>query len=304
MSSHKTPAGPKSNRHLLERALEAISNAIFITDASGRIVWSNAAFTELSGYSADEALGRTPAFLKSGVQDSEFYTALWNTIRAGRVWQSEVVDRHRSGALFVVDETITPLFDARGQISHYIAIQHDITQKREQAETHRHLAFHDYLTGLPNRLCFEGALQLALARSVHDHARLVILYLDLDRFKQVNDTLGHQVGDLLLVAVAARMRSVLRESDMVARLGGDEFAVLLGGQAILQVAEVLAAKLIATLGQPYSLAGREVSIGASVGIAQFPEHGDSATLLLERADAAMYRAKGRGGAIFDIATGI
>jgi diguanylate cyclase (GGDEF)-like protein/PAS domain S-box-containing protein len=295
MSSRKRTRSRNGSLPLLARALESIANSIFITDAEGHIVWANAAFSRLSGYPVREVMGRTPSFLKSGQQDRAFYAALWQTVRAGRVWQAEVVERHRDGSLYAVDEIITPLVDAHGRVSHFIAIQHDITQRRLQAQQDHHLANHDVLTGLPNRLCFEGALRQALAGARREQRTLSLLYIDLDHFKPINDSLGHLAGDLLLVMVAARMRSMIRGSDMVARLGGDEFGVLLHDQGDATLAATLAAKLIAAISQPYALQDRDVVIGASVGVARFPLHGDSPGMLLERADAAMYRAKAAGG---------
>jgi diguanylate cyclase (GGDEF)-like protein/PAS domain S-box-containing protein len=302
MNRRKRIRAPGNSSPLLARALETIANSIFITDAGGRIVWANAAFSRLSGYPVHEVIGRTPSFLKSGVQDAGFYAALWQTIASGRVWQSEVIERHRDGSLYAVDEIITPLVDAHGSISHFIAIQHDVTQRRQQEEQDRHLAYHDLLTALPNRLCFERALRLALGCARRDDDTLSVLFIDLDHFKPVNDGLGHLVGDLLLVMVAARMRSVIRESDMVARLGGDEFGVLLHDHGDAELAATLAAKLIAAVSQPYALEDRDVVIGASVGVARYPEHGASPGELLERADAAMYRAKAAGGNACKLAT--
>jgi len=280
---------------LLARALETIANSIFITDAEGRIVWANVAFSRLSGYPVRDVIGRTPSFLKSGQQDAVFYADLWDTLRAGRVWHAEVIERHRDGSLYAVDEIITPLMDQDGQVSHFIAIQHDITQRRREAEQDHHLANHDVLTGLPNRLSFERTLRLALGCARREGQTLSVLFIDLDHFKSVNDGMGHLVGDLLLVMVAARMRSVIRETDLVARLGGDEFGVLLHDHGDAELAATLAAKLIAAVRQPYALEDHDVVIGASVGIARFPDHGESQGELLDRADTAMYAAKAAGG---------
>jgi diguanylate cyclase (GGDEF)-like protein/PAS domain S-box-containing protein len=280
---------------LLAAALATMASAIFITDAKGTILWVNDAFTRLSGYSAPEAVGNTPAILKSGKQDRRYYNLLWETILAGKVWQGEVIDRHKSGKLYVVDEIITPLFDQHGVASHFIAIQHDITARAQETERERYLAYHDVLTGLPNRASFLHMLQLALAGARRDGRGLALLFIDLDRFKPVNDALGHHAGDQLLEAVGARLRASVRKSDVVARIGGDEFAVLLQDKFSPEIACKLADKLLRSLARPFMIGPHRVSIAASIGLAFYPEHGLGGVEMMINADAAMYQAKIRGG---------
>jgi len=284
-------AGPS----LLAHALASTASAILITDSSGEIVWINEAFSRLSGYLPEELIGRTPALLKSGKQSHAFYSELWQTILEGKVWQGEVVDQRKDGSLYMVDEIITPLFDRQGGITHFIAIQHDITQQRKSSEREHHLAYHDALTDLPNRLHFLDLQQQAISHARRTQNMLATLFLDLDRFKAVNDTLGHHAGDLLLSAVAERLRSAVRQADVVARFGGDEFAVLLTNLPDAGVAVALARKLLELLARPFVLRGEKIEIGASIGIAIYPADGEDAETLLMNADKAMYQAKCRGG---------
>jgi len=283
-----------NQRDLLANALSSIANAVFITDRDGRIVWANEAFSQLSGYAAHETLGRSPAMLKSGRQDAEFYRELWQAILAGSVWRGEVVERRKDGSLYAVDETITPLCDAAGNITHFIATLHDITSRKKEGDRDHFLAYHDGLTGLPNRALFLRLLEQALAHCERSGRPLAVLFIDLDRFKSVNDTLGHQLGDQLLLTVAERLRASVRKSDVVARLSGDEFTVIQTDLVDSRPAGTLARTLVRALGRPFMLKGRDVQVGASVGISIYPDDGTSPEELLQRADLAMYRAKEQG----------
>ncbi len=283
-----------NQQELLANALSSIADAVFITDRDGRIVWANEAFSRLSGYAAHETLGRSPAMLKSGRQDAEFYRELWQTILAGSVWRGKVVERRKDGSLYAVDETITPLCDAAGNITHFIATLHDITSRKKEGGRDHFLAYHDSLTGLPNRALFLRLLEQALAHCARGGRRLAVLFVDLDHFKSVNDTSGHRMGDLLLVTVAERLRASVRKSDVVARLSGDEFTVIETDLVDSGPARALARTLVRALGRPFMLKGRDVQVGASVGISIYPDDGTSPEELLQRADLAMYRAKEQG----------
>jgi diguanylate cyclase (GGDEF)-like protein/PAS domain S-box-containing protein len=294
MSHSDNPQQP-AQQSLLAHALASTANAIFITDEAGRIVWVNDAFSRLSGYSPEDLIGRTPAILQSGKQGHSFYTQLWQTLVAGNVWQGEIVDQRKDGSLYTVDEIITPLFNEQGVITHFIAIQHDITRQKQDGERDRHLAYHDALTDLPNRANFLDVQQQAISRAKRTQHMLATLFLDLDKFKPINDTLGHHTGDQLLAAVAERLRAAVRQADIVARFGGDEFAILLTNLSDAEVATALARKLIDTLSQPFVLRGRKINVSASIGIAIYPADGEEPEALLMNADKAMYQAKCHGG---------
>jgi diguanylate cyclase len=284
-----------AQQSLLAKALTSTASAIFITDGAGQIVWINDAFSRLSGYDPEDAIGRTPAILQSGKQDYAFYSQLWETLLEGKVWQGEVVDQRKDGSLYTVDEIITPLFDEQGGITHFIAIQHDITRQKQDSERDHHLAYHDALTDLPNRAHFLDLQRQAISHAQRTQHMLATLFLDLDKFKPVNDDYGHHVGDLLLSAVAERLRAALRQSDTIARFGGDEFAILLTSLPDTDVAVGLARKLLDALARPFVLRGQKIEIRASIGIAVYPTDGEDPEVLLTNADKAMYHAKCRGG---------
>jgi diguanylate cyclase len=282
----------KGQRQLLVRALEAAANAVFVAKRDGTIVWVNDAFCRQSGYSRDHAIGRTPHLLKSGKQPRTFYCGLWETILSGRAWRGELVERHRDGSHYTVSEVITPLLDSKGHVTHFIATLDDVSSAAKQYARIQRLAYHDALTRLPNRKLFLERLRLAIRGARARRGMLAVMFLDLDRFKRVNDNFGHTLGDRLLKAVAERLRAAVRKGDPVARLSGDEFTILLENLQGPAVASALAKKLGALMTQPFSIDGRRLIIGASVGISLYPKDGKSANALLARADAAMYRAKG------------
>lgn len=286
------PAGDATRlQYLLARALEAMDSAVCITDRTSRIVWVNQAFRQLSGYSQEELIGATPRLLKSGKHGSSFYRALWQTILDGRVWRGEVVERNKNGTFYAVDQVITPLHDEQGQLTHFIAVQNDITQRKEEGDRERFLAYHDALTGLPNRTMFFAVLEQAICHARDQHQSFALLYLDLDKFKPINDRFGHDLGDVLLIAVARRLKAAVRTEDLVVRLGGDEFAIIVTNIPHAKMVSTMARKLIRSVARPFHLEGREVSASASIGIAIFPFDADNAEQLLRNADMAMYRAK-------------
>jgi diguanylate cyclase (GGDEF)-like protein/PAS domain S-box-containing protein len=293
------PTAEKAPRARLLRlqaaALAAAVNSIYITTVDGRIVWVNAAFTRLSGYTAAEAVGQTPRLLKSGQQDTGFYRELWATILAGRAWRGEVVERHKHGSLYTVAQTITPLLNVRGRVTHFVAIHEDVTAQKSAEELIRHQALYDALTDLPNRILFCDRLAQALAQARRRGELVAVIFLDLDDFKATNDSFGHLMGDRLLQLVADRLRSRVRDGDTVARLSGDEFALVLGGLGAAQGAARVAESLVQTLAQPFQLGEHIGQAHASVGVSLYPSDGSDADTLLHHADTAMYRAKRRGG---------
>ncbi len=291
-ASYECPA-PVELAPLLTHAITSVASAIFITDTAGRIVWVNDAFTRLSGYAAREAIGRTPNFLKSGRQTPSFYRELWQTIGAGDVWRGEVIERHKDGTFYSVDEIITPLRNGEGPIAYFVAVQNDITQRKQEGERDHFLAYHDALTGLPNRALLLNSLAEAILRARRSRRKLAVYFVDLDNFKPINDSFGHTVGDRLLVAVGERLSAAVRKSDVVARLGGDEFAIVQAGIPSSEIADV-ARKLLEAIAQPFVLEGSHISTTASIGIALYPGDGDKPETLLDKADQAMYRAKQLG----------
>jgi diguanylate cyclase (GGDEF)-like protein/PAS domain S-box-containing protein len=265
-----------------------------ITDARGKIQWVNPAFSEMSGYRADELIGQTPSILKSGQQTGNFYQLLWATIARGETWSSETTERAKGGNLYTVSQTITPIFNDKNEIAYYIAIHEDVTAQKLSQERIEHMAHYDDLTNLPNRALFYDRLQQAFTMARRSKGGLALLFLDLDGFKQVNDSLGHHIGDLLLIAVAERLRECVRESDTVARLGGDEFTVILKETHEHDSVAKVAEKIIEVISIPYELERKRVRVGVSIGIARYSEEAGSEDELVNEADQAMYAAKSAG----------
>ncbi len=270
------------------KMLESSHEGIFITDAQNRFTMVNKAFCEITGYSEDELLGAEPRMLKSGRQDPAFYTALWQTLESTGVWQGEIWDRRKDGGVFPAWLSITRVQDQQ------VAIFTDITARKEYENRIEHIAHHDVLTDLPNRMLLADRIAVAIARAHREKQRIAVVFIDLDRFKLVNDTLGHDVGDLLLKEVARRIVGALRASDTVSRVGGDEFIALLPDVADAEDAARAAAKIIDAVAMPYDLAGHEVVITTSAGIALYPENGTDGAELSRLADVAMMEAKQTG----------
>lgn len=411
-----------SRLELLAAALKAAANAITITDPAGTIVWTNPAFSALSGYGEEEVLGKNRRTLDSGMQDQAFWGGMWKTISSGKIWRGEVINRHKDGPLTLEEMTITPVMDPSGSVSHFITINQDISARKQAEQALRKaeekyrglfegavvgifqaapegrllninrafaklhgydspeelleeatanppvrfvepgqlsewkeilemhgtvqgcevevrcrdgsrkwvlvsiravrndrgeiilhegsveditdrkvaqqrvdfLAYYDALTGLPNRTLLRDRLNKAIAVATRKRTSLALLFLDLDRFKVINDSLGHSVGDLLLQEVANRLKNEIREEDTVSRVGGDEFLVVLTNVAGKVEAESIAARIVDSLSREYEIQDRVLSISCSLGICMFPEHGKDAEVLIKNSDAAMYCAKDSG----------
>jgi diguanylate cyclase (GGDEF)-like protein/PAS domain S-box-containing protein len=280
---------------LYARVFESSGEAVIIADAQQRIVAVNPAFTRITGYAAGEVLGRNPSLLASGRHDAEFYQRMWHALQTTGHWQGEIWNRRKNGELFAERQTISAVRDERSQITHYVAIFSDITERKAVEARMVHLAYHDALTGLPNRLLLVDRLQQAIAAGRRNGEQVAVMLLDLDGFKQVNDTLGHLAGDALLRLVAQRLVECVRESDTVCRLGGDEFVLLL--QRVRQPPDVgrVASKIQSAIGAPSPLGpAGEARVTPSIGIALCPQDAMDAESLLQRADAAMYEAKRAG----------
>ncbi|MBI4938188.1 MAG: EAL domain-containing protein [Nitrosomonadales bacterium] len=273
--------------------------SMIITDTNGTILRVNHAFIESTGYSAEEATGQTPRILKSGRHDVNFYRAMWDTLIKTGKWQGEIWDRRTNGEIFPKWLTISAVKGADGTVSHYVGSHIDISESKAAQEEIKNLAFYDSLTQLPNRRLLIDRLQQALASSGRDGRAGALMFIDIDHFKVLNDTLGHTTGDMLLQQVARRLESCIREGDTVSRLGGDEFVVMLEGlsrQSIEAAAQIegLGEKILTSLNQPYQLASHEHHSTSSIGATVF--HGNEHAIedLLKQADIAMYQAKKAG----------
>ncbi|KAA1011024.1 EAL domain-containing protein [Paraburkholderia panacisoli] len=272
---------------------------MMITDASGTILRVNSAFTECTGYTADEIVGRTPRVLRSDRHDAAFFKAMWKAIHRAGGWQGEVWDRRKSGEVYPKWLTISAVMGEDKVVSHYVITHHDITERKIAEERIKELAFFDALTRLPNRTLLLDRLKQAITASARNEACGALLFIDLDHFKTLNDTLGHDKGDLLLQQVAQRLAASVLENDTVARVGGDEFVVVLGNlhknrQEAASQTEAMAEKIITVLGNPYQLGEIEYRSTASIGATVFMGHQASMDELLKQADLAMYKSKERG----------
>ncbi|MGZ5608345.1 MAG: EAL domain-containing protein [Methylobacter sp.] len=275
-----------------------LQDAMLVTDANNSILKVNQAFTRITGYSAEEVIGRNPNFLSSGQHDKAFYDAMWESINRTDAWQGEIWNRRKNGEMFpewLIITAVKEPDEENAQVNNYVASFSDITSRKAAEEEIRQLAFYDPLTQLPNRRLLQERLKHGIEVDRRDGKRLALLMLDLDRFKAVNDSLGHAAGDELLQQVAGRILARLRDVDMVARLGGDEFVVLLEDIAHAEDAARVAAEIILVLSKPFHLSqSNDIQIGASIGISLYPEHGTNYEILMDHADAALYQAKDQG----------
>jgi diguanylate cyclase (GGDEF)-like protein/PAS domain S-box-containing protein len=278
----------------LSRALEQTADAVMITDRHGVIEYVNPTFEQVTGYGLAEAVGRRPNLLKSGRQGPGFYDKLWKTIEAGEVFNDVFINRRKDGSLYYEEKTITPLTDADGRITHFVATGKDITERMQVQERLAYMAQHDPLTELPNRALLLDRLKQSLAGARWRDRRTAVLFVDLDRFKTINDTLGHEAGDRLLQQLAARFQASVREGDTVARFGGDEFVILLDDVASADDVAGVAQKVLQALAPPFRVDHQTLYVTASIGVSLFPNDGEDAGELLKNADIAMYRAKELG----------
>ena len=299
---NSSPLGdlPDGGKRLLELAVSACANAVIITDAAqpdSPAVYANPAAEHITGYPLEEILGRNPRFLQGPYSDLEEVAELRRAVAEGREFYGVVRNRRKDGSDFFNEMYVAPVRDGDGAVTHFVGIQNDVTERRALEEEMEHRASHDPLTGLPNRAMFVERLGQAVARKARSGRHVSALFMDLDNFKDVNDSLGHEAGNQLLVAVAKRLRGCLRNEDTLARFAGDEFVVLVEDEAGGSVAAQLAERLLECLDTPFSLAGERVFVSASVGVAPHgPSDPDRGEALLGRADAAMYEAKRLGKA--------
>ncbi len=282
---------------LFSRIIENATEGILITDTHNIIQAVNPAFEKSTGYSAKEAVGQTPALFKSGHHDQHFYEEMWNALNTLGHWQGEVWNRNKKGEIFPEWLNITAIKNHQQQVTHYVGMFSATHSQEYILDRLHYMANYDALTGLPNRRLFLDRLNVFLSQARRDKHMLAVMFIDLDRFKQINDSLGHKIGDALLVAVSERMKHCLREGDTLARLGGDEFTAIL--PVLLHTGDVInvAQKILDCCSTPVNVDGQELIITASIGIGIFPNDGECADSLLHKADMAMYRIKeaGRNG---------
>ena len=280
---------------VLWQAVEQSPTSIVITDRDAHIEYVKSYFTRETGYTAAEVLGQNPRILQSGLTDPAVFSAMWDTLTRGEPWMGEIVNRRKNGETYWEEAQIAPVQDAGGEVSRYVAVKLNITERKETHERLAYMANHDVLTDLPNRVLFFEQFEQAMALAQRHGTRVALLFIDLDKFKPVNDRWGHAVGDRLLRAVARRLTDRVRASDSVGRIGGDEFVVLLNEITGADDAARVADALRHSLAQPFDLAGLTLEISASIGIALYPDHGQDAITLARHADDSMYLAKQAGG---------
>ncbi|MFN3076202.1 MAG: EAL domain-containing protein [Alphaproteobacteria bacterium] len=282
----------------LSRAVEQSPGSVVITDTGGKIQYVNRRFVEVTGYSEEEILGQSSRLLRSGRTPPDVYRNLWETISSGRTWYGEFHNRKKNGELYWEQASISPITEPDGTITHYLAVKEDVTQRKEYEALLLRQAHFDSLTNLPNRLLAMDRLSQALAHAHRKERMTALLFVDLDHFKRVNDTLGHIAGDELLRQTATRLTSCMRESDTVARMGGDEFIIILPDIETTTAAELVADKILQAFSAPYLIEGQQFFITPSIGISIYPIDDVDAHDLLRNADAAMYQAKAEGRGTF------
>ncbi|MDC8774452.1 putative bifunctional diguanylate cyclase/phosphodiesterase [Roseateles albus] len=292
--------GQRSQQHLRQSDIVFYNarEAIMITDAQACVTAVNPAFTAITGYTAAEVMGLNPHFQNSGRHEAVFFSRMWQSLAERGHWQGEIWNRRKNGELFPSWQTISAVKNSAGQVENYVSLFSDIHSLKNAEERLHHLAHHDALTGLPNRLLFANDLERSIERAKRSGKSIALLFLDLDHFKLINDTMGHAVGDKLLHEIAHRLRNSVRAQDGVARLGGDEFTVSLEDVGGADDVATMAHKIIAALSEPMQLEGNQVTISPSIGIAFYPADGANTEDLTRAADAAMYRAKQQGRKTF------
>jgi len=273
---------------------ENTSEAVVITDINANITAVNKAFCEIMGYTEAEVLGKKPSLWRSERHDSSFYQQMWTSVNMLGSWRGEVWDRRKNGEIFPTWQSISAVRNDADEITNYVSVFTDISSLKQTQEQLNYLAYHDPLTDMPNRLLFNDRLSHAMERAERSESQIALLFVDLDNFKNVNDSLGHLVGDELLVKAASRLRKLLRKEDTVARLGGDEFIIIMEHVPHIQDTAFLAQNLIEHFHEPFIIHGHELHVTLSIGISVYPRDGEDVQTLVKNADAALYRAKAEG----------
>lgn len=279
---------------LFGRMFHSSGEGILITDAHRRIVAVNPAFTDITGYTAEEAIGNDPKLLRSGTQSAEFYREMWSSIDTTGQWHGEIWNRKKSGVVYPQWLAIGVVKNHKGEVLNYIALFSDITKRKEAEQRIEFLAHYDSLTKLPNRALFADRLGQELLAAHRSGKRAALMFLDLDKFKTINDTMGHLAGDQLLQSVAQRLLSCIRQTDTVCRQGGDEFLVLLTEVEAAEDVARVAHKIITAMSEPHLVSGSELIVTFSIGISLYPDHGQDGEEMIKHADAALYMAKESG----------
>lgn len=279
---------------MLSGAIEQIADAVMITDSDGNIEYVNKAFEDMTYYSSDEVIGLNPRILKCYKQSKSFYQRMWHTILNGDVFSDVVINSRKDGKQYYEEKTITPQKDIEGNITHFISTGKDVSERMEAQDRLHYLAHHDALTGLPNRELFQDRVDQVITRRQWHDRKIAILFLDLDRFKVINDTLGHDIGDRVLQEMSNRLSNLIREGDTVARMGGDEFAIILSDLASYNDVAPIANSIIDGTTEPFTLDGHELFVTTSIGISLFPRDSEDTQGLIKKADVAMYQAKATG----------
>jgi diguanylate cyclase (GGDEF)-like protein/PAS domain S-box-containing protein len=273
---------------------ENTMECIIITDSKSNIIDVNPAFTHITGYTREEVLGKNPRFLKSGHHDQSFYVEMWQSINTNGCWSGELWNRNKTGECYPELRSISAVADSQGTVTHYIGISSDITQLKQHEKRLEYIAHYDALTGIPNRVLLADRMKQAIAQAKRERKMLGVCYLDLDGFKPVNDTLGHQAGDHVLIEIAKRIGNILREGDTVARLGGDEFVVLLPDLVGVDECITTVKRLHEHIALPIRIQEHSFLLTASIGVSIFPDDDNDPDVLLRHADQAMYTAKQAG----------
>lgn len=279
---------------LASTLFKKMNDSVMITDAKQKIITVNAAFSKISGYEPEEIIGKTPNIMSSGWHDKDFYQGLWQAINADGQWSGEVIDRRKDGELYTAELNIIAIHNNKGELTNYISIVNDISEKKQKETLIHNLAYFDSLTELPNRVLFQERVSRKIPSLKRNGKKMALLFIDMDNFKNINDTFGHFTGDKFLIEVARLMKSLLREQDTLARLGGDEFAAVIDDiDSLVDVASI-AQKIIDIFAKPLKIESKEFYTGASVGISIYPDDAQSYEELVKAADTAMYQVKEAG----------